>query len=79
VAEDETDTAMEQYTNGRAYTDLDAAITALQANEQDTFDEAAEAAEDAAAPLDELNFLAAPAILLLALLGLFQRLREYRT
>ncbi|MGH9213111.1 MAG: hypothetical protein ACRD2C_20935 [Acidimicrobiales bacterium] len=79
VATNQTEAAMENYTDGRAYTGLDAAITAVQANEQETFDEAADAAGDAAAPLDELNFLAAPGILLLALLGLFQRLREYRT
>ena len=65
-------------TNGQAYTDLDAAITAAQAIEQGTFDESADAAEDAAAPLDVLNLLAAAGILLLAQLGLFQRLREYR-
>jgi hypothetical protein len=78
VNTDEPEAAVDEYTNGQAYIDLDAAITAAQAIEQGTFDEAADAAEDAAAPLDVLNLLAAAGILLLAQLGLFQRLREYR-
>jgi hypothetical protein len=78
VNTDEPEAAVDEYTNGQVYIDLDAAITAAQAIEQGTFDEAADAAEDAAAPLDVLNLLAAAGILLLAQLGLFQRLREYR-
>ena len=70
VNTDEPEAAVDEYTNGQAYADLDAAITAAQAIEQGTFDEAADAAEDAAAPLDVLNLLARR-ILLLAQLGLF--------
>lgn len=79
VDSDEPEAAVDEYANGQAYIDLDAAITAAQATEQETFDEAADAAEDSAAPLDELNLLGAAGILMLAQLGLFQRLREYRT
>ena len=57
----------------------DAAIDSAQAIEQTSFDEAADAAAKAARPLDEVNILCAAGVLLLALFGLFQRLREYRT
>jgi hypothetical protein len=70
--------ATARYMDGRAYGDLNDAINAAQGIEQEAFDDAAGAAADAAAPLDDINLVAAPAILLLALLGLFQRLREYR-
>jgi hypothetical protein len=66
------------YSSGRAHAELDAAIDAAQATEQESFDEAAGAAADAARFLDEINLLSAAGIVLLALLGLFQRLREYR-
>jgi hypothetical protein len=70
--------ATARYMDGQAYGDLNDAINAAQGIEQDAFDDAAGAAADAAAPLDDINLVSAPAILLLALLGLFQRLREYR-
>ncbi|HEY6697802.1 MAG TPA: hypothetical protein VIZ67_06235 [Acidimicrobiales bacterium] len=70
--------ATARYMDGRAYGDLNDAINAAQGIEQEAFDDAAGAAADAAAPLDDINLVSAPAILLLALLGLFQRLREYR-
>ena len=79
VAAGDTEAATATYTSGRAYAELDAAIDSAQAIEQASFDEAAEAAADAARHLDEINLLSAAAIVLLALLGLFQRLREYRT
>jgi hypothetical protein len=66
------------YMDGRAYGDLNDAINAAQGIEQEAFDDAAGAAADAAAPLGDINLVSAPAIILLALLGLFQRLREYR-
>jgi hypothetical protein len=78
VDTEEPEAAVERYAGGQAYADLGAAITAQQAAEQESFDEAAEAARDAVEPLNELNALAAVGILGLALLGLFQRLREYR-
>ena len=70
--------ATARYMDGQAYGDLNDAINAAQGIEQEAFDDAAGAAADAAAPLDDINLVSAPAILLLALLGLFQRLREYR-
>lgn len=79
VAAGDIETATASYTSGRTYAELDAAIDSAQRIEQETFDEAAGAAADAARHLDEINLLAAAGILLLALLGLFQRLREYRT
>ena len=79
MAAGDTEAATATYTSGRAYAELDDAIDAAQAIEQASFDEAAGAAADAARLLDEINLLSAAGILLLALLGLFQRLREYRT
>jgi hypothetical protein len=70
--------ATARYMDGQAYGDLNDAINAAQGIEQEAFDDAAGAAADAAAPLDDINLVSAPAIILLALLGLFQRLREYR-
>jgi hypothetical protein len=75
---EEPEEGVDRYANDQTYADLDAAITAQQEIEQESFDEAADAAEDAVAPLNELNALAAVGVLGLALLGLFQRLREYR-
>ena len=77
VSAGDTEAATASYTSGRAYAELDAAIDAAQAIEQESFDEAAGAAADAARLLDEINLLSAAGIVLLALLGLFQRLREY--
>lgn len=73
-----TAAAAASYRDGRAYAELSEAINAAQAIEQESFDEAAGAAASAARLLDEVNVLAAAAVVLLALLGLFQRLREYR-
>lgn len=78
VANGDTDGARLSYTNAGAYAQLDAAINTAQTNEQDSFDEAAGDAADAARLLDEANVLSAVGVLVLALLGLFQRLREYR-
>jgi hypothetical protein len=78
VTAGDTEAATVSYTSGRAHAELDAAIDAAQATEQESFDEAAGAAADAARFLDEINLLSAAGIVLLALLGLFQRLREYR-
>jgi hypothetical protein len=78
VTAGDTPAATATYARGAAYAELDAAIDAAQAIEQASFDGAAGAAADAARPLDEVNLLSAAAILALSLLGLFQRLREYR-
>jgi hypothetical protein len=78
VTSDGLGAATARYMDGQAYGDLNDAINAAQGIEQEAFDDAAGAAADAAAPLDDINLVSAPAILLLALLGLFQRLREYR-
>ncbi len=78
VTAGDTESATASHASGRAYAELDAAIDAAQAIEQESFDDAAGAASDAARLLDEVNLLSAAAIVLLALLGLFQRLREYR-
>jgi hypothetical protein len=78
VTAGDTEAATVSYTSGRAHAELEAAIDAAQATEQESFDEAAGAAADAARFLDEINLLSAAGIVLLALLGLFQRLREYR-
>jgi hypothetical protein len=72
------DAATARYIDGQAYSDLSDAIISAQRIEQEAFDDAAGAAANAAAPLDDINLVSAPAIILLALLGLFQRLREYR-
>jgi hypothetical protein len=79
VAAGDTEAATATYTSGQAYAELDAAIDSAQSIEQESFDEAAGSAADAARLLDEINLLSAAGIVLLALLGLFQRLREYRT
>jgi hypothetical protein len=78
VTDGDTEAASASYTSGRAHAELDAAIDAAQGTEQESFDEAAGAAADAARHLDEVNSLSAAGIVLLAVLGLFQRLREYR-
>jgi hypothetical protein len=78
VANGDTEGARMSFTNAGAYAQLDAAINTAQVNEQESFDEAAGDAADAARLLDEANVLSAVGVLLLALLGLFQRLREYR-
>jgi hypothetical protein len=78
VANGDAEGARLSYTNAGAYAQLEAAIDTAQANEQESFDEAAGDAADAARLLDEANVLSAVGVLLLALLGLFQRLREYR-
>jgi hypothetical protein len=78
VTAGDTPAATATYARGAAYAELDAAIDAAQAIEQASFDDAAGAAADAARLLDEVNLLSAAAILALSLLGLFQRLREYR-
>ena len=79
VAAGDTEAATATYASGRAYAELDAAIDSAQSIEQESFDDAAGAAADAARLLDEVNLLSAAGIVLLVLLGLFQRLREYRT
>jgi hypothetical protein len=79
LAADDGEAATATYTSGRAYAELDAAIDSAQTIEQTSFDEAADAAAEAARPLDEVNILCAAGVVLLALFGLFQRLREYRT
>jgi hypothetical protein len=79
AAAGDTAAATATYTGGRAYAELGAAIDSAQAIEQASFDDAAGDAADAARLLDEVNLLSAAGALLLVLLGLFQRLREYRT
>ena len=71
--------ATASYRDARAYTALTGAIDAAQVRDQVTFDTEARAAAGATAHVGDVNLLAAAAILVLVLLGLYQRLREYRT
>jgi hypothetical protein len=71
--------ATARYESGEAFTELTDAIDDAQAIHQATFDDHAGAAADAAAHVDKITVAAAGGVLVLVLLGLYQRLREYRT
>jgi hypothetical protein len=71
--------ATARYESGEAFTELTDAIDDAQAIDQATFDDHAGAAADAAAHVDKITIAAAAGVLVLVLLGLYQRLREYRT
>jgi hypothetical protein len=79
VADDDVGAATARYQSGEAFTELTDAIDDAQAIDQATFDDHAGAAADAAAPVDRVTLAAAAGVLALVLLGLYQRLREYRT
>jgi hypothetical protein len=67
------------YHNAVAFDGLSRAIGDAQTVDQATFDRHARAATRATNHLDRIALVAAAGILLLALLGLYQRLREYGT
>jgi hypothetical protein len=78
VASGQMSTAQAIYEGREAYGQLVGAIDEAQAIDQRTFDDHAEAAEDATAGLGLLNLVVAGLVAALVLLGLYQRLREYR-
>jgi hypothetical protein len=71
--------ATARYEGAEAFTELTDAIDDAQRLDQATFDRHAGAAADAAAHVDKVTLGAAAAVLVLVGLGLYQRLREYRT
>jgi len=71
--------AIALYNSGQGFTEMAAAIDDAQTSGQATFDEHAAAAAAASDPVDEVTLVVAGAVLVLVLLGLFQRLREYGT
>lgn len=77
VAAGEVARAASIYRNGEAFTELTDVIAQAQSNDQATFDGHAGKAADATAHVDRVTLIAAAGILLLILLGLYQRLREY--
>jgi hypothetical protein len=79
VAGGDVAAATARYGSGEAFTELTDAVDDAQAIDQATFDDHAGAAADAAAHVDKITLAAAGGVLVLVLLGLYQRLREYRT
>jgi hypothetical protein len=79
VADGDVAAATARYEGGEAFTELTDAIDDAQAIDQAAFDDHAGAAADAAANVDGITVAAAGGVLALVLLGLYQRLREYRT
>jgi hypothetical protein len=71
------DLAVGQYRRGMAFSQLTATIEAAQAEKQAIFDAHARRAAEATARLDRIAVAAAAAVLGLAALGLYVRLREY--
>jgi hypothetical protein len=79
VTAGDTEAATGLFRDGEAFTELTSAIDEAQTRDQATFDQHAGAAEDASADVDGVATLAAGGVLGLALLGLYQRLREFGT
>ena len=79
VASGEVARAASIYRNGEAFTELTDVIAQAQTADQATFDGHAGKAADATAHVDRVTLIAAAGILVLVLLGLYQRLREYGT
>jgi hypothetical protein len=77
VESDAARTARGVYDNARTFTVLSDAIDDAQTADQATFDGHARRAAEATSHVDEMTLAAAGAVLLLALLGLYLRLREY--
>jgi hypothetical protein len=69
--------AVNQYRRGETFGQLTAAIDEAQAEDQSIFDAHADLALDAVARLDRIAAVAAAGVLLLVVLGLWLRLREY--
>jgi hypothetical protein len=67
------------YEDGEAFDELTSAIDLAQSIDQRTFDDHAQAAQDATRNLGWVNAFAAVVIAALVILGLYQRLREYRS
>jgi hypothetical protein len=67
------------YQDAQAFTALTRAVDEAQVIDQATFDAEARAAADATAHVGDVNTIAAAGMVVLVLLGLYQRLREYRT
>jgi len=77
VDSDAVRTARGVYDNARTFTVLSDAIDDAQTADQATFDGHARRAAAATSHVDEITLAAAGAVLLLALLGFYLRLREY--
>jgi hypothetical protein len=77
VGSDAARTARGVYDNARTFTVLSDAIDDAQTADQATFDGHARRAAAATSHVDEITLAAAGAVLLLALLGFYLRLREY--
>jgi hypothetical protein len=77
VDDDAVRTARGVYDNARTFTVLSDAIDDAQTADQATFDGHANQAAEATGNVDEITLVAAGAVLLLMLLGLYLRLREY--
>jgi hypothetical protein len=77
VDSDAARTARGVYDNARTFTVLSDAIDDAQAVDQATFDAHAGLAAESTSRVDQITLAAAGAVLLLMLVGLYQRLREY--
>jgi hypothetical protein len=77
VDSDAVRTARGVYDNARTFAVLSAAIDEAQTADQATFDSHASRAAESTAHVDEITLAAAGAALLLVLVGLYLRLREY--
>lgn len=77
VGSDAVRAARGVYENARTYAVLSDAIDDAQTADQATFDAHARQAAEATGRVDEITLAAAGAVLLLALLGFYLRLREY--
>jgi hypothetical protein len=79
VADGEVVAATATYQQGQAFTALTDAIDEAQRADQASFDDHVTAATDAASLVGPVGLATAGAALVLVLVGLYQRLREYRT
>ena len=79
VADGDVAGATAAYEEGEAFTALTDAVDDAQDINQSVFDEHVSDSTDAAALIGPVSLIAAGAIFLLVVVGLYQRLREYRT
>jgi hypothetical protein len=77
VASGDVDAATSLYRGGATFDELSDAIAEAQTMDQATFDDHAESATHATAGVDRVAGAAAASVLMLILLGLYLRLREY--
>jgi hypothetical protein len=78
VASGDMTSARARFRTGEAFAALTDALDQTQSIDQRTFDTYAAAAADATKRVDLANLVAAGAIVVLTILGLYQRLREYQ-